>query len=152
LEACRRQAELEANTPPSGATADPDTTLMGSYSQMRARFVIDSQLWNDDVVRWTLPAGDLPSAQLTFDYTNPIAAIERKDDANARVYADRVISDRQKVEAWLERNKVEEPRYGKRAHILASQVQALLLLHQGKTAEAVQELQKIAAEERAMPF
>ena len=152
LEACRRQAELEASTPPSGATADPDTTLMGSYSQMRARFVIDSQLWNDDVIRWTLPAGDFPSAQLTFDYTNAIAAIERKDDANARVYADRVMADRQKVEAWLERNKVEEPRYGNRARILTSQLQALLLLRQGKTGEAVQELRKVAEEERAMPF
>src|SRR3954469_1952748 len=48
-----------------------------SYAEMRANFIIDAQLWNDDVVRSTLPAGDYPLAQFTFDYTNALAAIRR---------------------------------------------------------------------------
>jgi len=50
-----------------------------SYAEMRANFIIDAQLWNDDVVRSTLPAGDYPFAQFTFDYTNALAAIRRGD-------------------------------------------------------------------------
>src|SRR5262249_620970 len=153
LEACRRQAEAEASTPANArGSADPDTTMLGSYSQMRARFLIDSQLWDDDVVRWMLPAGEFPGPQLTFDYANAIAAIKRKDDVNARAYVERVIADRQRVEAWLDQQKIEQPQYRKRALILTGQVQALLSLRQGKTAEAVKELQRIAEVERAMPF
>jgi tetratricopeptide (TPR) repeat protein len=153
LDDCRRQAEQMAGTPAgAAASADPDTSLVGSYSQMRARFLIDSQLWDDDVVRWTLPAGEFPGPQLTFDYTNAIAAFKRKDDANLRLYTERATSDRQKLEAWLDQRTIVQPQYRKHAQIVTEQLQALLSLRQGKTAEAVKELQRIAEAERAMPF
>jgi hypothetical protein len=83
LEGCRREAEGDAaRAAAKKGEADPDTTLVDSYSEMRANFLIDTQLWNDDVVHWTLPAGEHAFAQFTFDYANALAAIQRGDNAS----------------------------------------------------------------------
>jgi hypothetical protein len=51
LEACREEVQrLAADVPKKEkATADPDTSSIGSYAEMRANFLIDSELWQDDV-------------------------------------------------------------------------------------------------------
>ncbi len=154
LDGCRQEAEREAASAAAGTggAVDPDKSSVGSYSEMRATFVIDTQLWNDETVSWPLPAGKYPFAQFTFDYANALAAIQRGDDATAHEAVARVEDDRQRCGAWLDERKLQEPQERKRVLILTGQLQALLLLRSGKNEEAVRELQRLAADERAMPL
>src|SRR5256885_17036126 len=117
---------------------------------MRANFVIDAQLWNDEIVRSTLPAGDDPMAQLTFDYTNALAAIRRGDLAVAREAVARAESDRQRAAVRGKEQRYADPRRDQRLTILTEQLRALLTAAEGKSEVGVTELKRIAAEEHAM--
>jgi tetratricopeptide (TPR) repeat protein len=125
---------------------------LGSYAAMRAHLLIDAQLWNDDVARGTLPAGDYPVAQLTFAYTNALAALRRGDVARAREAVSRAESARARAVVWWQEHKVDEPQGPERFLLLTAQLHALLTAAEGKSQEAVTELQRIAAQEHAMPL
>ncbi|MDT4966880.1 MAG: hypothetical protein QOJ64_1617 [Acidobacteriota bacterium] len=156
LEGCRQVVERavapHATTPGSSTMGGmmSSNMLVGSYADMRASFVIDSQLWNDDVVRATLPAGDYPLAQLAFDYTNALAAIRRGDLAVAREAVSHAENDRQRALVGGKEQRYADPWRDQRLAILVEQLRALLTAAEGKTEEAVSELKRIAAKEDAM--
>jgi tetratricopeptide (TPR) repeat protein len=160
LEGCRQTAEQLAAAAAQDTSPDKDPMearkrammALGSYAAMRANFLIDAQLWNDDVARWPLPAGDYPVARLTFDYTDALAALRRGDVARAREAASRAESARARAVAWWQQHKVDEPQGPERFLILTEQLHALLTAVEGKSQEAVTELQRIAAQEHAMPL
>src|SRR5205823_9591811 len=129
LEGCRQAVERAVaphdNTPGSNAMGGMRMSMsdvVGSYAEMRANFVIDAQLWNDDVVRSTLPAGDYPMAQLTFDYTNALAAIRRGDLAAARESASRAESDRLHAATMSKAKEYADPQRAERLQILTEQL------------------------------
>ena len=76
LEACRAEALRQADRMSRNATPNrgPDGNSVASYADMRANFLINSELWQDEVARWPFPAGNYPSAQLTLDYATALAA------------------------------------------------------------------------------
>ena len=157
LEGCRQAVERATaprdNTPGSNAMADMRMSMgdvVASYADMRAMFVIDTQLWNDDVVRSALPVGDYPMAQLAFDYTNALAAIRRGDLAVAREAVARAESDHQRALVGGKEQKYADPRRDQRLSILIEQLRALLTAAQGKSEEAVSELRRIAGKEDSM--
>ena len=156
LEGCRQVVERAVaphdNTPGNNTMGGmmSSNMLVESYADMRANFVIDAQLWNDEIVRSTLPAGDDPMAQLTFDYTNALAAIRRGDLAVAREAVARAESDRQRAAVRGKEQRYADPRRDQRLAILTEQLRALLAAAEGKSEVAVTELKRIAAEEHAM--
>ena len=160
LEGCRQAVERATTTAhdnsPGGSTMEAMmssvSVAVGSYAEMRANFVIDAQLWNDDVVRSTLPAGDYPLARLAFDYTNALAAIRRGDLAGARAAASRAETDRQRALAKWKAQRHDDPEGGQRLLILTEQLQALLGAAEGKSQEAVAQLKRISEREHAMPL
>ena len=160
LEGCRQAAERVAAAAPHDKSSGKDAMKammpsmmgVGSYADMRANFLVDSQLWNDDVVRWTVPAGDFPFADLSFAYSNGLAAIRRGDLASARDATARAESARQRALAWLKEQESNDPRMGETLLILTEQLHALLTMAEGKTEDAVTELKRIAAKEDAMPL
>src|SRR5260370_21365735 len=89
-------------------------------------------------------------AQLTFDYTNALAAIRRGDLAGAREAASRAEGDRQRALVTGQELKYADPRRDQRLVILTEQLQALLTAAEGKGDDAVTELKRIAAKENAM--
>ena len=160
LEGCRQEAEREAAAASHDKNPGKDTMeamtssamAVGSYADMRVNFLIDTELWNDEVARWTLPAGSYPFAELTLDYANALAAIHRGDLPSAREAASRSESDRQRALAWRKEQRYDDPQEGERLLILTEQLHALLTAVEGKSQGAVTELQRIAAEERGMPL
>jgi tetratricopeptide (TPR) repeat protein len=157
VEGCRQAVERAVaphDMPPGnktmGSMVMSPNMLVESYADMRANFIIDGQLWNDDVVRSTLPAGDYPMAQLTFDYTNALAAIRRGDLAGARAAISKAESDRQRALPKGTEQRYSDPRREQRLAILTEQLRALLAGAEGKGEEAVTELKRIAAKEDSM--
>lgn len=160
VEGCRQAAEraaVNAHDNSSGMNTMQGMMLsvnmvVGSYAEMRANFIIDSQAWNDDMLRATLPAGDYPLAQLTFEYTNALAAIRRGDLPVARNAVSLAAADRQRALAKWKEQKHDDPEAAQRLLILTDQLQALLMAADGKTQDALTELKRIAATEHALPL
>jgi tetratricopeptide (TPR) repeat protein len=165
LDGCRGAAEKAAAAaadPKSPAHAGmsgmsmkgmtPAMASMDSYAEMRAQFLIVMELWNDEVARWTVPAGDYPFAEETFDYANAIAAIRRGDITAAREAAARVEKDGERSIAWMEKQKMDAADGRESAAIYNGELHAMLAAAEGKTAEAVSELRQMAEKEHKMPL
>ena len=159
LEGCRGVAERAVAADAKAKSTDhagmsgmtPAMGALNSYAEMRAHFLICTQLWNDEVVRWTLPAGDYPFAEATFDYTNAIAAIRRGDITAAREAALRVEKAGQRSVAWMEEQRKDASDARDGALIYNGELHAMLAAAEGKTKDAVTELQSIAEKEHKMP-
>jgi hypothetical protein len=161
LEGCRQAAEKAAAAPVAQNPAhggmtmsgmSPAMAAVGSYTEMRAHFLICTQLWNDEVVRWTMPPGDYTFPQLTFDYTNAIAAIRRGDTAGGREAVSRAETDKPHIEAWMKEQKMDAPEMTETLLIAVEQLRAMLTAAEGKPQDAVQELKRISAKEHQLPL
>jgi tetratricopeptide (TPR) repeat protein len=156
LEGCRRESERLVAAAPQDKNPGKDNMeammAVDSYADMWVNFLLDSQLWDGDVARWTLPAGENPYAQITFDYGNTLAAIHRGDVAGARAAAARTESDRQRELAWSKEENESDPQEAERLLILTEQLHALLTAADGKGQDAITELQRIAAKEHTIPL
>lgn len=159
LEGCRMVAEKAAADSKAKSTEHAGmsgmTPAMGavdSYAEMRAQFLICTQLWKDEVARWTVPARDYPFAEETFDYTNAIGAIRRGDLAGAREAAARVEKDGERAIASMEKQKMDAQDGRESAAIYNGELHALLAAAEGKSAEAVSELRQMAEKEHKMPM
>ena len=163
LEGCRQAAEkavAASSDPKNPAHAamsgmmmggmTPAMVSVGSYVEMRAHFLIGTELWNDEAVRWTLPPGDFPLSQTTFDYTNALSALHRGDLATAREIISRVESGGQRSIAWFKEKKMDHAAIHDTVNIYNGELHALLSAGEGKTQDAVTELQQMAAKEHGM--
>ena len=153
LEGCRdealEQAKRMANRPV--ASPDADNSAAGSFAEMRAHFLIDSQLWDDEVASWPLPGGADVFTQLTFDYTNALVAFHKGDLTGAREFSTRVEADRKLAQAWLDKHKSEEPNDAKRLGIMSDQLLALVA-PQNASEQTIKALREIAEREHALPL
>jgi tetratricopeptide (TPR) repeat protein len=151
LEGCRAKAQSEvASSAGKTPAIDPDASSVGSYAAMRTAFLVNTRLWDDAAVNWTIPTGENPPAQLTLDYGSAIAALERHDSAAHA--AARVETDRKGLDAWLDGRKMDATEERERALIIAQQVDALVLSAEGKTSAALAELQRTAVAEHDLPM
>jgi tetratricopeptide (TPR) repeat protein len=162
LDGCRQTAEkaAAASDPKSPAHATMSGMMMGgmtpammavsSYAEERAHFLIDTQFGNDEVLRWTVPAGDYPLAQSTFDYANALAAFHRGDLAAAREAISRVEGGGQRSIAWFKEQNMDHPMIHDVVFICNGELHALLAAAEGKPQDAVTELQQMAAKEHGM--
>ena len=150
LTACRDEALRQA-TRSSNAPAGPDSPI-NSYAEMRANFLVDSQLWQDEVAKWTLPVGDYPFAQLTFDYTDAIVAYKSSNRTAAREALSRAEADLKQAPAWLERRALDEPVELNSSTILVEQLRALLSSLAANSPEVIAALKDVSAKERALPL
>jgi hypothetical protein len=164
LTACReealRQAARDSNVP--YATAGPDANPIGSYAEMRANFLIDSELWQDEVARWTFPAGDYPFAQLTLHYTDALVAYKSANLNSAREALSRTESDLKQASVWLEKRKLDQPEELNRSAVLVEQLRALLAQQPASSSKSetasviapatLSALRAVAAKEHALPM
>jgi hypothetical protein len=151
LDKCRSSA-LAAVSAADGKR--PDQSVLGYYSQMRSRFLLDSRQWNGDVAHWKVPPGADEGTQLTFAFADGYAAAKRGDLGTAREELAKVtqLTVRLRGRAISGTGAAPESAYAQRATILQLQLQALLDDAQGKTDDAIALLRKAAATETAMPL
>ena len=152
LTACREEALRQAarNSQGTHATVDSDNSSIGSYAEMRANFLIDSELWQDDVARWTFPAVNYPFAQLTFDYTDALVAYKSSDLAAARQAFSRAESDLERAKTLSEKGVSDDPDKLNDAAILVDQLRGLL--SSAGPAEVMSALETVAEKERSLPL
>jgi tetratricopeptide (TPR) repeat protein len=154
LQACREEALRQAarDSQSNHATVDSDNSSIGSYAEMRANFLIDSELWQDEVARWTFPTVNYPFAQLTFDYTGVLVAYKSSNLAAAHEALSRAESDFELAKAGTEKGILDEPDKLNNATILIEQSRALLSSSKSSSPEVIAALKTIAAKERGLPL
>ena len=159
LSACRdealRQAERISRSSSDGA--DPDSSSVGSYADMRANFLINSELWQDEVASWTFPAGNYPFAQLTLDYATAVAAYKTSNFAAANVAREHMEDDARLARGELDKHPSDDPNDYSRVNTLVGQVSALLYNSNTSSPNSVPPqtialLKSISEKERALPL
>ena len=81
--ACREQAAQPGMAERARGNVDPDDAEVASFVEMRARCVLDTGGWNDEVTGWKLEMGEAVIAEITDAFTSGYAAAERGDLATA---------------------------------------------------------------------
>jgi hypothetical protein len=154
LEGCRRQAGRQAENlaSKSDANGNRDTSSIDSYAVMRAHFLISSELWEDEVAHWSLPAGAFPLARFAFDYTDTLAAYEISDFRRAEQMLRRAEADAKLAAAWLEQSNEGDPERRGDIALMADQLRALHVSSKAAARAALAALQMVAAKESALPL
>src|SRR5271167_4412659 len=151
LEGCRRQAEHQAAKlalrPDSG-----DATSIDSYAVMRAHFLISSELWQDEVAHWSLPAGVFPLARFAFDYADTMAAHRNDQRILARQSLSRAEADAKVASAWLDQSQDGDPGTRSDIALMVDQLRALLSSPKADARTTLAALQVVAAKESALPL
>jgi tetratricopeptide (TPR) repeat protein len=152
LRRCRAEALQEVNDAKHGKTMDPGKSIVGSFSEMRANFIVNSQLWKDEVVDWTFPESADEGAHMTFTFATAFARLKGGDKARAIEAVEQFEGTRKAFDDWFDKQQESDPLGKKRADILSGQLSALVLEARGKGAEALALLRPLALEERQMPI
>jgi tetratricopeptide (TPR) repeat protein len=151
LQACRESALKDVDLDSEGSL-DPDYTDLGSYVEMRSRYMLDTEGWKSEVAGWSVPTGKRLVPKLTQDFVAGFGAIRLGDVQKAREALEDIRKAYGELEAHTKNTKDADQSYLQRAEILKQQLEALVLLAEDKKTEAVDLLRKAAAAEESMPF
>jgi len=132
-------AEAEMNLCQETLLAAGARSNAGYYANMRARFIIDTQRW-EDADRWTADLSQFVGPKANYDFTSGLAAIEQGNLELAGEMATRLADVAEGDNA---------PSF---ASILALELDALLALEEGRQDEALTMLERAAFLEENMPF
>jgi hypothetical protein len=131
---------------------DPDNVPAGSYIQMWSRYIIDTEGWSGPLIREDLPLGDLTNAKLTRAFVRALAAARRSDAAALKNALAGMEDAQQALEKVLAGRREGSDRYLARAAVLKREIQALALLAEHKSDEAIASLRDAATHEQATPI
>ena len=145
-----------AGAPGDGDILDPDNTTRGSYAAMLARYVLDTEAWDDESLRWTLPLDDLFPARLTWTFVNGYAAARRGELVTTEVSREAIAQTRLDLDEYLsgdpsggDANLGEAHRT--RARILETELQALIAKGRGDAERALELAAEAAELEDGLP-
>ena len=152
LSGCRGQAEEQSAAAHNHGAVDADNTAAGSFTQMRAHYLIETQNWSGEVASWKLPSGASAWTQLMFEYTDALAAFHRSDAAAARTLLAQMQSLGPQLNADLDREKYSADNWMRKvAGILMDQIQGLVFSRDKEWDKAAAALQKAAGDEASLP-
>ena len=135
---------------------DPDNTSRGSYAGMLARYILDTERWDDEALGWTLPFDDLFPARMTWAFVNGYAAAMRGELITTEVSREALAEARTELEAYLSGSPsggdaALGDAYRTRARILEMELEALLAAGRGDEDRALAIAAEGADLEAAMP-
>jgi tetratricopeptide (TPR) repeat protein len=81
---CRDEAAQSGMAARAHGTVDPDDSRVGSFAVMRSRYIVDSGLWDGEVVSWNVDLGGAQMPEFNFAFGTGFAAAELGDVGAAR--------------------------------------------------------------------
>jgi tetratricopeptide (TPR) repeat protein len=82
--ACRDEAMESGMAARARGTVDPDESSVSSFVEMRARYLIDTALWQDEVAGWKVEMAEALMPEINDALATGFAAAERGDVPTAR--------------------------------------------------------------------
>src|SRR5579859_1944049 len=152
LSGCRGQAEEQSAAAHNHGAVDADNTAAGSYTQMRAHYLIQTRDWNGEAASWKLPSGASAWTQLMYLYTEALGAWRRDDAAAARASLTAMQGLNSQLNSDLDSHKYSPENWIRKVPgILTDQIQGLVLWQEKNLERAEAALRKAAEEETSLP-
>jgi len=86
LTAAFQEAQAQENEPQERLSLDPDDSLVGSFVQMWARYLIETKDWNGEIAQWKFSLGDAFDPNLNFAFVQGMVAANAGQVERARQY------------------------------------------------------------------
>ena len=146
---CYAESSLDSGTSSHGMAgmSDSQDRRMRSFVAMRTRYLLDTEAWSDEIRFWSVGPKMEAEVQFNYEFANVFAALKSGSSEDAK-------------KAW-ERLKIAGDELSKESReeldrqvteIMRQQLEAMLLIKQEKTMEAIEMLRKLAAVEVNLPF
>jgi hypothetical protein len=149
---CRARIDAEADMERAGQSLDPDNSLVGSYADMRLRYLIDTGGWPDEMASWTLPANAGAGARLDFHFARVLNAVMRGDHSQAEAgLKDMEIAAKSVVDIQSKSGD-PDPTYRVRPEIFLLEARGLISELNKSYAEAEKFLSKAVQLEDSLPI
>lgn len=84
LDLCRATLNSEGPMDHAGMSMDPDNSLIGSFANMRLRYLLDTEDWRGEIADWPLPKNAGLGARHDFAFAQALITIERGTVDEAR--------------------------------------------------------------------
>ncbi len=131
---------------------DPDNSVLGSFVQMWARFILDTEDWEDEIAGWKIPFTEELNPQITYHWMAGLRAIRRGEVEKAEKELETLHDLRTKLNLYYIENKEADRSYLQRAEILEMQLRGMLLIAAEKATEGIDLLQQTALTEESLPM
>jgi tetratricopeptide (TPR) repeat protein len=150
---CRAEASQPGMAARARGTVDPDDSSLGSFVEMRTRYLVDTGDWNSPASRWTIEPGGALMPEINQAYGTGLAAAERGDAGAARKALATMDSVLPGLPA-LSDHVGMTPEDPERAvpGIERDELRAAISLAEGDGSQAVALAQKAAAAAKALPY
>ena len=133
---CHTALEAEAAMDHPGMSMDPDASLIGSFANMRLRYLLDTGDWTGEVASWTPPKTAGPGARLDFAFARALGEIMQGHHDAARLALTELESVGREVADIKTKSGDPDPSYRVRPEIFLLEVRALLAEQEGDFAGA----------------
>jgi tetratricopeptide (TPR) repeat protein len=109
-----------------GMSMDPDASLIGSFANMRLRYLLDSGDWTGEIAGWTLPKSAGAGARLDFAFARALGEIMQGHRDEARLALAELESVGHEVADIKAKSGDPDPSYRVRPEIFLLEGRALL--------------------------
>jgi len=152
IAACRASVESQTAMDHPGMSMDPDASLIGSFANMRLRYLVDTGDWAGEVASWTLPKNAGAGARLDFAFARAMGEImQGHRDAARQALTELEVIGGQVIEIKT-KSADPDPSYRARPEILLMEVRALLAEQEGDFAGAERLMLQAVSLEDKLPI
>jgi len=123
-----------------------------SFSEMRARYVIDSEEWDGPALSMTADYGDRAGPPLRDAWLEGYVAGVNGDAEGTRAALETFRALRPAAEQEMSREGLTDETYERRPEVLELQLEGLALVAEGSGAEGLARIESAAALEEQLPF
>jgi len=134
--ACRATVESQAAMDHPGMSMDPDSSLTGSYANMRLRYLLDTGDWTGEIAGWMLPKSAGAGARLDFAFARALGEIAQGHRDAARQAVTELEAVAHEVVNIKTKSGGSDPSYRVRPDIFLLEARALLAEQEGDLAGA----------------
>ncbi len=150
---CRAQAMEAGVAERARGTVDPDNFTLGSFIEMRTRYMVDTGRWHGDVASWKIDAAGARMPEFNQAFATGFAAARSGDLLTASkslAAMNRLLPRLPAVFDHAGLSAVDPER--RVPEIQKLELQAVILASEGRGAEAIAMAQKAADTERNLPY
>ena len=152
LIACRAQMQAALPMEHGAHSMDPDSSVTGSFANMRLRYLLETGEWNGEVASWTVPANAGPGAQLDFALARALAEITQGHIAAARDAMVKLESITHSVVDLESKRNDSDPTDRVRPEILLDEAKGLMAEQERDLATAEKLMRRAVALEATLPI
>jgi len=149
---CRAEAE-SAMAARARGTVDPDNAHVGSFAEMRSRYIVDTGRWNGEVAGWNVDLGGAKMPEFNSAFATGFAAAELGNVAAAReslVSLGRLLTQ---LPALFDHEGLSADDPDRRVpEIQKVQIEAVLLSAEGHGDQAIASMQQAVATGKDLPY